>query len=75
MCLAIPAKVLVVTEHMAEVDLMGNTREVNTDLVGEEIKPDDYLLIHAGYALEKVDESIALETLALLGEAAEKNEH
>ncbi|MDA8442199.1 MAG: HypC/HybG/HupF family hydrogenase formation chaperone [Peptococcaceae bacterium] len=75
MCLAIPGKVILTTEHTAEVDLMGNRRKVNIDLVADEVKPGDYLLIHAGYAIEKVDEEIALETLALFEEALEKSDY
>ncbi len=75
MCLAIPAKVLQVSEHEAEVDLMGNTKKVNTDLVADQLKPGDYVLVHAGYAMEKIDESIALETLAIFEEAIEKSEY
>mgnify|MGYP001061004343 CR=1 FL=1 len=75
MCLAIPAKVLSISGNMAEVDLMGNQKQININLVGEELKPGDYVLVHAGYALEKVDEDIALETLKLLEEAFELSEH
>jgi hydrogenase expression/formation protein HypC len=75
MCIAIPAKVVQVTEHEAEVDLMGNTKKVNIDLVAEELKPGDYVLVHAGYAIEKIEESIALETLAIFEEAIEKSEY
>jgi hydrogenase expression/formation protein HypC len=75
MCIAIPAKVVQVTEHEAEVDLMGNTKKVNIDLVAEELMPGDYVLVHAGYAIEKIEESIALETLAIFEEAIEKSEY
>jgi hydrogenase expression/formation protein HypC len=75
MCIAIPAKVVQVTEHEAVVDLMGNTKKVNIDLVAEELKPGDYVLVHAGHAIEKIEESIALETLAIFEEAIEKSEY
>ncbi len=75
MCLAIPAKVINIVEHSAEVDLMGNSRQVNIDLVADILKPGDYVLVHAGFALERLDESTAQETLALLEEVAAKGEY
>jgi len=75
MCLAIPARVLAIGEHWAEVEVMGNKRQVNTDLLGEAAYQGDYVLVHAGYALEKVDGSTALETVDLIEEALEELEH
>ncbi|MHB1652906.1 MAG: HypC/HybG/HupF family hydrogenase formation chaperone [Desulfitobacteriaceae bacterium] len=75
MCIAVPAKVLSVDDHMAEVDLIGNSRRVNIDLISEKLDPGDYVLIHAGYAIERIDEGTALETLALLEEVAENSEY
>lgn len=66
MCLAIPAKVVTIDEQrMAEVDIMGVSRKVSLDLVPE-ATPDDYVLVHAGFALQVVDEETANETLELL---------
>ena len=75
MCLAIPAKILTVAEYTAEVDLMGNHKSVNIALVAEKLEPGDFVLVHAGYAMEKIDEEIALETLALLEEAVQLSEN
>ena len=66
MCLAIPAQVRSIGEHrMAEVDIMGVSRTVSLDLVPE-ADIDDYVLVHAGYAIQVVDEEFANETLELL---------
>ena len=66
MCLAIPAQVRSIGEHrMADVDIMGVTRTVSLDLVPE-ADVDDYVLVHAGYAIQVVDEEFANETLELL---------
>jgi hydrogenase expression/formation protein HypC len=66
MCLAIPAQVRSIGEHrMAEVDIMGVSRTVSLDLVPE-ADVDDYVLVHAGYAIQVVDEEFANETLELL---------
>ena len=67
MCLAIPAKVLGIQDSTAHVDFgSGVTREVNVMLV--EAKVGDYVLVHAGYAIQVLDEKDALETLRLWDE-------
>jgi hydrogenase expression/formation protein HypC len=73
MCLAIPARVTLVNGDKAQVDFgEGVLREVNVTLV--EAKVGDYVLVHAGYAIQIVDEKDALETISLWNEilAAEK---
>ncbi|TLM97647.1 MAG: HypC/HybG/HupF family hydrogenase formation chaperone [Actinobacteria bacterium] len=66
MCLAIPAKIVTNEElNMATVDIMGVTRTVSLDLVPE-AKIGDWVLVHAGFALQIVDEETANETLELL---------
>jgi hydrogenase expression/formation protein HypC len=67
MCLAIPAKVIQVSGDKAKVDFgQGVLREVNVTLV--DVKVGDYVLVHAGYAIQLVDEKEALETLSLWNE-------
>ena len=70
MCLALPAKVVAIDEatDMATVALGEVKREVSLALV-EDVKIDDYVLIHVGYALNKVSEEEAEKTLALFSEA------
>lgn len=66
MCLAIPARISELQEnHMATVDIMGVTRVISLDLVPEATQ-DDWVLVHAGFALQVVDEATANETLELL---------
>ena len=66
MCLAIPAQVKSIDEmRMADVDIMGVSRQVSLDLVPE-ANEGDYVLVHAGYAIQVVDEEYAIETLELL---------
>ncbi len=66
MCLAIPARVTTVGENnMAEVDIMGVTRHVSLDLCPEAVA-GDHVLVHAGFAIQVVDEEFANETLELL---------
>ncbi|MEJ2243661.1 MAG: HypC/HybG/HupF family hydrogenase formation chaperone [Candidatus Bathyarchaeota archaeon] len=62
MCLAIPAKVLEVNGNIAKVDFgQGVAREVNVMLV--DAKVGEYVLVHAGYAIEKLDQKAAQESL------------
>lgn len=73
MCLAIPARVITIEEMMAKVDMMGNERTVGTHLVPE-VKVGEYVLVHAGFAIEIIDEQIAKETEELLLEEADARE-
>jgi hydrogenase expression/formation protein HypC len=64
MCLAIPARITRIEGFKAQVDFGGGVlRDVNVTLV--DAKEGDYVLVHAGYAIETVDKKDALETLAL----------
>jgi len=67
MCLAIPAKVVEVKGDIAKVDFgSGVLREVNVSLV--EAKVGEYVIVHAGYAIQVLDEKAARETLQLWNE-------
>lgn len=74
MCLAVPARILEVSGDLARVDFGGGiVREVNVSLV--DAKVGDYVLVHAGYAIQVLDEREAEETLEILREilAAEES--
>jgi hydrogenase expression/formation protein HypC len=65
MCLAIPARVTSINENrMAEVDIMGVSRHVSLDLVPD-AKEDDFVLVHAGFAIQIIDQEAALEALQM----------
>ena len=67
MCLAIPAREMSVKGEKAQVDFgEGVLRDVNVTLV--DAKVGEYVLVHAGYAIQKMDEKEAKETLALWNE-------
>ena len=73
MCLAIPAKVIEVSGAKAKVDFgEGVLREVNVSLV--EAKVGDYVLVHAGYAIQVISREEAMETLRLWREILEFQE-
>lgn len=66
MCLAIPAQITELKENnMAEVNILGVTRDASLDLVPT-AKVGDYILVHAGFGIEIVDPQFAEETLELV---------
>ena len=70
MCLAIPARVTeLLADGMARISLDGVAKVVSIALV-DDVRVGDYIVLHVGYALAKIDEAGAERTLALLREAA-----
>ena len=70
MCLAIPSKITKIENNMATIDVDGVQRQASLLLL-EDAKVGEYVIVHAGFAIQKIDESAAQETLSLLREAAE----
>jgi hydrogenase expression/formation protein HypC len=75
MCLAVPGKIISVSSsgsppHMAKAEIGGLVREICTDWLPQ-IKLNDYVMIHAGYALEIIAEDEAKEQIRLLLEVEE----
>ncbi len=74
MCLAVPGKVVELwdsdTTRMANVDFGGIVKEVSVDFVPD-ITVGEYAIVHVGFALQKLDEKSALETLKLFGDLGE----
>ena len=69
MCLAIPSKIIKIENNIGTIDVDGVQRKVSLLLL-EDAKVGDYVIVHAGFALHKIDETVAMETLQLLKEAA-----
>ena len=69
MCLAIPSKITKIDNQMAVIDVDGVKREASLLLL-EDAEVGDYVIVHAGFAISRIDEASALETLTLLKEAA-----
>lgn len=66
MCLAIPAKIARLnSDNLADVDILGVKRSISIDLTPQ-AKEGDYVLVHAGFAIEVVDEQYAQETIDLI---------
>jgi len=67
MCVAIPARVKSIEGVMAEVEVGGVCRTVSVQLTPE-VRKDDFVLVHAGFAIQIIDEKEAQETLNLFEE-------
>ncbi|MBW6510280.1 MAG: HypC/HybG/HupF family hydrogenase formation chaperone [Desulfuromonadales bacterium] len=73
MCLAIPSKIVRIDRDtcMGEIDTMGVTREANFSLVDDEITVGDWVLVHVGLAISRIDADEAQKTLAMYREIIE----
>ncbi|MGI9106952.1 MAG: HypC/HybG/HupF family hydrogenase formation chaperone [Pyrinomonadaceae bacterium] len=76
MCLAIPGKIIEIVDaenNIAKVDVGGVRRNINTGMLDETLV-GDYVLIHVGFAMSKIDEHEAQETLRVLEEIGQYQE-
>lgn len=76
MCLAIPSRVDSIdrASNTAIVDTMGVKREARLDLLDEELAVGDWVLLHIGFVMSKIDEQAARESLELYEEIIESME-
>lgn len=69
MCIAFPGKILSIdADNFAVIEISGTRREVSLDIVDEPVTVGDYVICHAGYAIQRIDEEAALEKLSFLQE-------
>ncbi|HUT34711.1 MAG TPA: HypC/HybG/HupF family hydrogenase formation chaperone [Planctomycetota bacterium] len=68
-CLSVPARIVELTGRLAVVDVMGNRREADVSFV-DEPQLGDYVLVHAGFAIEKMTPEDAAESLRIWEEIA-----
>jgi hydrogenase expression/formation protein HypC len=69
MCLAIPAKIKSIQDQMATIDMEGTQRDVSLILL-EDARIGDFVIVHAGFAIHKIDEHEAMESLKVLRQMA-----
>ena len=73
MCLSIPSEILEIDEfNNALVSTLGVKRKVNLDLISEKCQIGDFVLIHVGVAMEKLDKELALESIKIYQEMVDK---
>lgn len=65
MCLAVPSKIVDIDGYMATVDVMGLKKQISLMLLPEEPKIGDYVLVHAGFAINKMEPEQAEEALKI----------
>ncbi len=70
MCLAIPSKIIEINNNMGTIDVAGVQREASLLLL-EDPQVGDWVIVHAGFAIQKIDEAVAQESLRYLREAAQ----
>jgi hydrogenase expression/formation protein HypC len=68
MCVAVPGQIQKITDGVAEVKVGDATAKANLDLLGDEVEVGDYVLIHAGFAINRVDREEAEEIQAAIEE-------
>jgi hydrogenase expression/formation protein HypC len=73
MCISIPGKVISIEDSTATVSIQGNEYRVGLQML-EDVKIGDYVLVHAGFALQKISHQEAEETLKLLREMDNLND-
>jgi hydrogenase expression/formation protein HypC len=63
MCLGIPSKIISIEDSRAKIDVYGAQREVSLMLLEDQVNIGDYVIVHAGFAIQKLQEDVAKETL------------
>ncbi len=69
MCLAIPSKIVKIKNDIGIIDVDGVRKETSLLLL-DDVSVGDYVIVHAGFAINKIDETAAEDTLKILREAA-----
>lgn len=69
MCVAVPMQVVRIEGELALTEVDGVRREASLMLLDQEVKVGDFVIVHAGFAISRLDEEEARETLALMREA------
>jgi hydrogenase expression/formation protein HypC len=63
MCLGIPSKIISIEDSRAKIDVYGAQRDISLMLLEEPVNIGDYVIVHAGFAIQKLQEDVAKETL------------
>lgn len=63
MCLAIPSKIIEIDGSRATIDVYGAQRDISLFILDEDVNIGDYVIVHAGFAIQKLREDVAKETL------------
>lgn len=68
MCLGVPMEVVEIAGNRAWVSAGGTKREIRLNIIDERPEVGDYVIVHAGFAIHRIDEEVAKETLEMFKE-------
>lgn len=74
MCLAVPSKIVSINDLIATVDVYGARRDISLMILPEEVEIGDFVIVHAGFAIQKIDREAGNEALRLIRELVESEE-
>jgi hydrogenase expression/formation protein HypC len=74
MCLAVPSEIVDINNLVATIDVSGARRDISLMLLPEEVQVGDFVIVHAGFALQKIDREAGREALRLIKELVESEE-
>lgn len=74
MCLAVPSEIIGINDLMATIDVSGARRDISLMLLPEEAQVGDFVIVHAGFAIQKIDREAGQEALRLIRELVESEE-
>jgi len=74
MCLAVPSEIIGINDLMATIDVSGARRDISLMLLPEEAQVGDFVIVHAGFAIQKIDREAGQEALRLIKELVESEE-
>jgi len=74
MCLAVPSEIVSINDLLATVDVYGARRDISLMLLPEEVEIGDFVIVHAGFAIQKIDREAGNEALKLIKELVESEE-
>jgi hydrogenase expression/formation protein HypC len=74
MCLAVPSEIVSINNLVATIDVSGARRDISLMLLPEEVRVGDFVIVHAGFALQKIDREAGQEALRLIKELVESEE-
>ena len=73
MCLAVPSKIVSINDLVATVDVYGARREISLMILPEKVVVGDFVIVHAGFAIQKIEREAGNEALRLLKELVESD--
>lgn len=74
MCLAVPSEIVSINDLLATVDVYGARRDISLMLLPEEVEIGDFVIVHAGFAIQKIDREAGNEALRMIKELVESEE-